>query len=315
MKHIISVGHTASGNIGCGAVGLLDESNCTREIGPAVADYIKSAGEESVLLRIDKSNSYNYEDCYVRASQANEIRADTFTEIHINAGGAGASGVEVLLNSMDSRMKPYAEKICENISLALNIPNRGVKVQSLIVLKRTSMPAMLVECCFVDSPDAEKYNPNIIAKAIAGALVNKDLSEDDSVKLGWNKSEDNRWWYCTDIQNKNYYKSEWKLIDGKWYLFDSYGWCITGWVYYKTYKDKKDVWYYLDSINCDMAIGWKNIKGEWYYFNNDGEMQTGWIKDDGKDYLLYSNGTMVHDTILYDYKFDSSGVASKTFLH
>ena len=64
-------------------------------------------------------------------------------------------------------------------------------------------------------------------------------------------------------------------------------------------------------MNCDMAIGWKNIKGEWYYFNNDGEMQTGWIKDNGKDYLLYSSGAMAHDTITYGYRFDSNGVAAK----
>lgn len=35
-KFLISVGHTASGQTGCGAVGLLDESNCTREIAPLV---------------------------------------------------------------------------------------------------------------------------------------------------------------------------------------------------------------------------------------------------------------------------------------
>ncbi|MFR2890849.1 MAG: surface protein PspC, partial [Clostridium butyricum] len=39
--------------------------------------------------------------------------------------------------------------------------------------------------------------------------------------------------------------------------------------------------------------------------------QTGWIKDYGKDYLLYSNGVMVHDTVLYGYRFESNGVATK----
>ena len=40
-------------------------------------------------------------------------------------------------------------------------------------------------------------------------------------------------------------------------------------------------------------------------------MQTGWIKDDGKDYLLYSNGVMVHHTVFYGYRFKSNGVATK----
>lgn len=313
MKLIFSTGHTPSGTAGCGAIGVIDESICTREVAPLCTQYAISKGHVSDTLVVNNGNSYNCEDCYTRVNQANMIGADLFTEIHFNSGEGDPSGVEVIVNSINGKSVQYAGRVCEKISKAFNIPNRGVKVQKLIVLSRTDMPAMLVECHFVQAHDSAIYNADLLAQCIVGGILDEDISNE--WKQGWNKSIDNRWWYCSDVPSRTYYKSEWKFIDGKWYLFDSYGWCITGWVYYKTYKDKKDVWYYLDSINCDMAIGWKNIKGEWYYFNNDGEMQTGWIKDDGKDYLLYSNGTMVHDTILYDYKFDSSGVASKIFLH
>ncbi|OOM13988.1 N-acetylmuramoyl-L-alanine amidase [Clostridium saccharobutylicum] len=94
---IIAVGHTASGNVGCGVVDRLDESNCVREIGALVAEYLKEKGYGVNLLRIDESNSYNCEDCYIRANQANEIANTTdvelYVEIHINAGGG--SGPEV----------------------------------------------------------------------------------------------------------------------------------------------------------------------------------------------------------------------------
>jgi len=43
---IIAVGHTASGNVGCGVVARLDESNCTRVIGALVAEYLKEKGME-----------------------------------------------------------------------------------------------------------------------------------------------------------------------------------------------------------------------------------------------------------------------------
>ena len=43
MKYLISVGHTASGNVGCGAVGYLNESNCTREIVPLIVSKLKSS--------------------------------------------------------------------------------------------------------------------------------------------------------------------------------------------------------------------------------------------------------------------------------
>ena len=106
---IIAVGHTASGNIGCGVVDRLDESNCTREIGALVTQYLQEKGYGVNLLRIDKSNSYNCEDCYLRADQANEIAklldVELYVEIHINAGeGTGpevcVTGKKLLINML-----------------------------------------------------------------------------------------------------------------------------------------------------------------------------------------------------------------------
>lgn len=55
-----------------------------------VAERLQQRGHGVNLLRIDKSNSYNCEDCYERANQANEIAKTTnvelYAEIHINAG-------------------------------------------------------------------------------------------------------------------------------------------------------------------------------------------------------------------------------------
>lgn len=41
---VIGAGHTASGNIGCGVVTNLDESNCTREISQLVGKELKERG-------------------------------------------------------------------------------------------------------------------------------------------------------------------------------------------------------------------------------------------------------------------------------
>ena len=41
---IIAVGHTASGNVGCGVIARLDESNCTREIGALASKYLQEKG-------------------------------------------------------------------------------------------------------------------------------------------------------------------------------------------------------------------------------------------------------------------------------
>ncbi|WP_343073692.1 hypothetical protein [Clostridium sp. YIM B02555] len=38
---IIAVDHSASGNVGCGVVDRLDESNCSRMIGFLVSQYLQ----------------------------------------------------------------------------------------------------------------------------------------------------------------------------------------------------------------------------------------------------------------------------------
>ncbi len=70
-------------------------------------------------------------------------------------------------------------KVVNTLSSALNLPNRGVKTRSLIVLNRTVMPAILVECLVADSDDADKYNAEVIARAIVNGLVGADASSDE----------------------------------------------------------------------------------------------------------------------------------------
>ena len=251
---IIAVGHTASGNVGCGVIDRLDESNCTWEIGAFVAEYLQEKGHGVNLLRIDKGNSYSCEDCYVRSVQSNqiaqELEVDVYVEIHINAGEG--TGPEVCITGKSEVANQYAVKVCNALASSLYLPNRGVKTRSLIVLNRTVMPAILVECLFADSDDADMYNGEFIARAIVNGLVGADGSGDWEWKLGWNKNEIG-WWYCTDTENKYYYTADngWKEIDGEWYIFDSRGYALqSAWYYDEGYK----AWYYLDE-SCKMVRG------------------------------------------------------------
>ena len=70
-------------------------------------------------------------------------------------------------------------------------------------------------------------------------------------------------------------------------------------------------WWYKHSDGSYTANDWEKIDGEWYFFDYNGWMKTGWIVWKGKDYYLYGNGVMAHNTTLYGYKFDSNGVATK----
>ena len=105
-------------------------------------------------------------------------------------------------------------------------------------------------------------------------------------------------------------KIGWQNIDGNWYYLgeDNDGRARQNeWAY----DSKTSKWYYFND-NCAMVQSkWIKYKNEWYYLNRDGSMATGWLQDGSKLYLLYSNGVMAHDTVLYGYKFDYDGVAAK----
>ena len=60
----------------------------------------------------------------------------------------------------------------------LGFQNRGAKVNpNYYVLRKTVAPAILVECCFCDSPeDAQKYNAESMATAIVKGLTGQVVS-------------------------------------------------------------------------------------------------------------------------------------------
>ena len=71
----------------------------------------------------------------------------------------------------------------------------------------------------------------------------------------------------------------------------------------------------IDVSNNDgpMRAGWLLKNSKWYYLDetNDGITKAAWIVDNNKDYCLYSSGVMICNTNAYEYRFDSSGVATK----
>lgn len=306
MSHyIVSVGHTASGTKGCGAVGTIDESNCTREIAPIVRDLLVEQGHQVTMLQVDKSNSYNCEDCYTRANQANSVGGDLFLEIHINAGGGRGSEVVVCHNTSAST-RAIAARVSAALATNQNLPDRGVKEENLIVLNKTAMPAILIECLFCDSSDAQVYNATTIATAIVEGLIGIKVTsgtgvwkqeatgewtyynKDGSQYTGWLKYN-NKWYFIND---NSHMATGWLNEDDDWYYLWSNGEMATGWI-----KPDGKTWYYLNQSGV-MQTGWIKDKVEWYFLKPNGAMQTGWIEDNGNEYYLYSNGQMAHGVTL-----------------
>ena len=168
MKINVHAGHGLDGKVGCGAVGLIKESTEARKVKDKVIKYLREDGHTVYDCTVD--NGANQGDILSKiVSKCNAHAVDLDISIHFNAGGG--TGTEVLVYSTGSPAYKYAEKILKNIS-ELGFKNRGVKVNtSLYVLKRTNSPALLIECCFVDSKnDVKIYDSDKIARAIVKAL-------------------------------------------------------------------------------------------------------------------------------------------------
>lgn len=132
--------------------------------------------------------------------------------------------------------------------------------------------------------------------------------------VGWNK-DSKGWWYSED--GMDYYKSDWKMIKGNWFRFDSEGYAYQN-CWFKYDKDNK--WYYFDD-NCYMVTDkWILDNNKWYRLDSNGAMLTGWYQDtDGLWYYLdiakgymYSNCRILIDGKYYSFNIHGAWVKDGT---
>ena len=161
--------HGGHNRIVPGASGLLDEVNEDRAVSALVIAKLQQLGH-TVYDCTDDSGRTQAQNLSNIVSKCNAHSADLNVSIHFNAGGG--HGVEVLVYSSTSSSNSYASAICEAVS-GLGFRNRGVKVRSdLYVLRKTKAPALLVECCFVDSDtDKDLYSAESMANAIVKGIT------------------------------------------------------------------------------------------------------------------------------------------------
>lgn len=171
MKFNVHGGHNKHST---GASKYLNELTEDRKVKNEVIRLLKAQGHTVYDCTDDsgKSQSANLSNI-VKKCNAHSVDLDV--SIHLNAGGG--TGVEAYIYP-GSSSKDEATRICSKVASALGIRNRGVKTSStLYVLKHTKAPAVLVECCFVDSTtDRDKWNATKCAKAIVEGILNKTIS-------------------------------------------------------------------------------------------------------------------------------------------
>lgn len=177
MKIGINCGHTISGP-GYGAVGLIKESEHTRQVGYALMEKLMSEGIEVVDCTVNRADT-NLAYLERAVTLANQENLDWFISVHFNASKEHKGrGIEAF--TYQGKQHPQAVKICEQVE-KLGFRNRGIKNGShLYTVRNTKAKAILIEVCFCDNEEDIRLYQKVGVEAIATAIA-EGLTE-DSVK-------------------------------------------------------------------------------------------------------------------------------------
>lgn len=180
LKIAIDAGHY-KGTPGRRCLAALDPSETREwELNRRVADKLETllAGYDCQVLRVDDRTGDRLIDLGDRVAAANGWPSDVYLSIHHNAGIKGGSGGGCVV---------YTAPGCQAKSKALQrsvygavvsrtglVGNRATPMaeSNLYVLRRTKMPAILIECGFMDSStDVPVIQTAYFAEQVADGLL------------------------------------------------------------------------------------------------------------------------------------------------
>jgi len=130
-----------------GAIGLggLQEKNVILPISKRIVELLKKQGVQVVMTR----DSDYFVDLAPRVAIAERADADLFVSIHANAMPANRSDISGLETYYFSSGERLARTIHSSVLQGVNVRDRGVRKARFYVLRKSSMPSVLVEVGFV----------------------------------------------------------------------------------------------------------------------------------------------------------------------
>ena len=180
IKIYIDQGHNPK-NPNAGAEGNgLREQDIVFRVGVELARLLRENGNFDVRLSRPTEDSQigttNSTSLRLRVADANEWGADYFISLHTNASSnSQATGSEAFAFSQPSRAFELGEDILYWLNQTTGLRNRGMQVRTnLYVLRKTTMPAVLVELGFITNPsDAALMNssPELFADGIYRGII------------------------------------------------------------------------------------------------------------------------------------------------
>ena len=164
------------------------ESDDVLSLAQAVGDILMQNGYE-----VDYTRTGNINQSVIQKAQlANQAGADLFVSLHRNMASYPGqyNGVQTLLYDLSGIKQVMAENINQNLE---NVGYRNINVEArpdLAVLRRTQMPALLVEVGFIDSTiDNQLFDTRFdqTAQAIADGIIDTlnaaDMAEAEPIRF------------------------------------------------------------------------------------------------------------------------------------
>ena len=133
----------------------IPEKEMTLDVARRLKSVLTANGYRVVMTR----ESDVFVPLPTRVAIANSYRNAIFVCIHFNSTQrAGADGIETYFYSRDSL--PLASAVHYFVAGGAPSPNRGVRRRGYYVLRKTKVPAVLVECGFLTNPTEAAYAQN-----------------------------------------------------------------------------------------------------------------------------------------------------------
>jgi N-acetylmuramoyl-L-alanine amidase len=130
----------------------IPEKEMTLDVAQRLRGLLAASGYRVVMTR----DSDVFVPLPTRVAIANSYQNGIFVCIHFNsAKRIGADGIETYFYSRDSL--PLASAVHYFVAGGAPSPNRGVRRRGFYVLRKTKIPAVLVECGFLTNPNEGQY--------------------------------------------------------------------------------------------------------------------------------------------------------------
>lgn len=164
---VIDPGH---GGKDPGAIGLrgIREKTIVLSISQEIARILQRQGISAILTRSDD----RFISLDGRVQKAERTNANVFVSIHANSIGRGKSGVNGLETYYFDSGYGLARSIHRSILRRIQITDRGIRRARFYVLRKSSMPATLVEVGFVTgSSDSKRLSDASYRRRMAEAIA------------------------------------------------------------------------------------------------------------------------------------------------